>query len=47
MTEFDDLERQIRSCALCPLSQERANAVPGEGSRNADVMFIGEGPGFP
>ena len=46
MTEFEDLERQIKSCTLCPLSQERTNAVPGEGSRNADVMFIGEGPGF-
>ena len=46
MTEFDDLDEQIRSCALCPLSQERTNAVPGEGSRSADVMFIGEGPGF-
>lgn len=46
MTDFDDLERQVRSCTLCPLSQQRLNAVPGDGSRNADVMFIGEGPGF-
>ena len=46
MTEFDDLERQIASCTLCPLSEQRTNAVPGEGSRSADVMFIGEGPGF-
>ncbi len=46
MTEFDDLERQVRSCTLCPLAEERTNAVPGEGARDADVMFIGEGPGF-
>ena len=46
MTEFDELEGQILSCTLCPLSEERTNAVPGEGSRSADVMFIGEGPGF-
>ena len=46
MTEFDDLVRRIRSCTLCTLSQKRTQAVPGEGSRTADIMFIGEGPGF-
>ena len=46
MSDFDDLILQIKSCELCPLSQQRTNAVPGEGSPTADVMFIGEGPGF-
>ena len=46
MTEFDELVRRIRSCTLCTLSQKRTQAVPGEGSRTADIMFIGEGPGF-
>ncbi len=46
MTEFDDLVRRIRSCTLCTLSQKRTQAVPGDGSRTADIMFIGEGPGF-
>ena len=46
MSEFDELDRRIHSCTLCSLSTERTNAVPGEGSRTADIMFIGEGPGF-
>lgn len=43
---FDNLISQIRGCTLCSLSEKRTNAVPGEGSITADVMFIGEGPGF-
>lgn len=31
---------------MCALSEKRTRAVPGDGSRTADVMFIGEGPGF-
>ncbi len=31
---------------MCGLSENRTNAVPGEGARDADIMFIGEGPGF-
>ena len=36
----------IASCTECRLSQGRTRAVPGEGAPDADVMFIGEGPGF-
>jgi uracil-DNA glycosylase len=36
----------VRACQLCKLSQTRTQAVPGEGSRTSEVMFIGEGPGF-
>ncbi|MFQ5793319.1 MAG: uracil-DNA glycosylase family protein [Acidobacteriota bacterium] len=46
MSELDELAQQIRVCERCILSQSRKNAVPGEGPPNADVMFIGEGPGF-
>ena len=46
MSEFDDLIQKITTCTLCSLSEKRTNAVPGEGSRTADIMFIGEGPGF-
>ena len=46
MTEFDDLVHRINTCTLCTLSQKRTQAVPGEGSRSADIVFIGEGPGF-
>ena len=46
LTEFDKIERQIHNCTLCTLGTKRTKAVPGNGSRTADVMFIGEGPGF-
>ncbi|HLZ27867.1 MAG TPA: uracil-DNA glycosylase [Chloroflexota bacterium] len=36
----------VRACRLCKLSQTRTLGVPGEGSPNAEIMFIGEGPGF-
>jgi len=39
------LEDEIKSCTLCPLHASRKNAVPGEGSLDAKVMFIGEAPG--
>ena len=46
MSEFEDLISKIKVCTLCSLSRNRTNAVPGEGSPTADIMFIGEGPGF-
>lgn len=33
------------SCKRCDLSRTRINPVFGEGSENADIMFIGEAPG--
>ena len=36
----------VRDCQLCKLGQTRTRGVPGEGSRTAEIMFIGEGPGF-
>jgi len=43
---LEQLEEVVRSCTLCSLHQGRTNAVPGEGPPVADIMFIGEGPGF-
>src|SRR5689334_4728070 len=37
--------KEIKVCTLCELSQKRTNAVPGAGPANAEIMFIGEGPG--
>jgi len=39
------LEEKILRCTLCPLSQGRTRAVPGEGDYYAPRMFVGEGPG--
>jgi uracil-DNA glycosylase len=36
----------VSVCTRCELHHSRKFAVPGEGPVNADIMFIGEGPGF-
>ena len=46
MNTLEEIALQVRQCTDCQLSQGRNNAVPGEGSAQAEVMFIGEGPGF-
>lgn len=45
----DDLGKvaaEVRACQLCGLAAGRKMAVPGEGPANAELMLIGEGPGF-
>jgi DNA polymerase len=45
----DDLETiaaEVNRCTDCKLHRSRKHAVPGEGPASAEVMFIGEGPGF-
>ena len=37
---------QIKTCTRCPLYEGTLNAVPGAGNIHAEIMFIGEGPGF-
>ena len=37
---------QTASCTKCALSQGRTQVVFGSGSPNADLMFVGEAPGF-
>ena len=39
------LEQACLGCTKCQLSQTRKNVVFGVGNQNADIMFIGEGPG--
>lgn len=46
MNELEDLYRRIASCPDCDLCHSRTHAVPGEGPPDAEIMFIGEGPGF-
>jgi DNA polymerase len=46
---MDDLKQvaaEVKVCKLCALASTRKNAVPGEGPANAEIMLIGEGPGF-
>ncbi len=46
MAGLDVIHQAIRTCQDCDLCLTRTNAVPGEGSPHAEIMFIGEGPGF-
>lgn len=41
-----ELGEGIKACRDCALGATRIQAVPGVGSAKAEVMFIGEGPGF-
>jgi DNA polymerase len=45
-SKFEELEREIKACTKCRLHQFRKNAVPGEGNLHAEIMFIGEAPGY-
>ena len=41
-----ELAQQIIVCTRCKLHHSRKNAVPGAGSADTPILFIGEGPGF-
>jgi DNA polymerase len=43
---LDNLRQQVKDCKGCLLCKTRLNAVFGEGFENADLMFVGEGPGY-
>lgn len=42
---WEELEEAIKGCKKCKLCNGRRNIVFGTGDKNADIMFIGEGPG--
>ena len=42
---LDQIAAEIAVCTACPLHKNRTNTVPGEGPADANIMFIGEGPG--
>ena len=44
--ELNQLHDTIRSCKNCGLHATRTQAVPGTGPCPADVMIVGEAPGF-
>ena len=45
MMDWETLERQCLECTRCGLCETRNHVVFGVGNRQADVMFVGEGPG--
>ncbi len=40
------LEEQVKECAKCELCKNRTNVVFGVGNPDADLMFVGEAPGY-
>ena len=44
--ELVALYRRASTCTLCPLSEGRTQVVFGNGNADADLMFVGEAPGF-
>ena len=42
---WDELAARVKTCRNCPLCETRTNTVFGDGNPEADLMFIGEGPG--
>lgn len=45
MMQWTDLKSMCADCTRCGLCETRNNVVFGIGNENADVMFVGEGPG--
>jgi len=43
---LDAIAAEVRDCTNCRLAQTRTRAVPGEGSPDTEVVFVGEGPGY-
>jgi DNA polymerase len=40
------IAKEVSVCVNCALHESRKKSVPGEGPADAEIMFIGEGPGF-
>ena len=43
---LSSLADEIRACKACPLHRSAKQAVPGEGSAESGILFLGEAPGY-
>lgn len=43
---LDRIAHEVSICTKCALHESRKKTVTGEGPADAEIMFIGEGPGF-
>ncbi|MBA7642115.1 Type-4 uracil-DNA glycosylase [subsurface metagenome] len=46
MSTLGELNQEVARCLLCEIAKYRTNTVPGEGAEDAEIMFIGEAPGW-
>ena len=44
--ELRKISEEVKNCRQCPLGSYRLNTCFGKGSENANLFFIGEGPGY-
>lgn len=45
MLQWEALKQTCGACTRCGLCETRRNVVFGVGNENADILFVGEGPG--
>ena len=45
MRSWENLEKECKGCTACPLARTRTNVVFGVGAQDAQILFVGEGPG--
>ena len=43
---ISEIAKEVSTCVKCALHESRKKSVPGDGPATAEIMFIGEGPGF-
>jgi DNA polymerase len=43
---LSQIAAEVKACTRCKLYKSAKQGVPGEGPAHADILFIGEGPGF-
>lgn len=46
MSLLAELDKEIALCQDCELAKYRTKVVPGEGAQDAQIVFIGEAPGY-
>ena len=46
MSALSELCEEIAHCQRCEIAKYRTKAVPGEGPEDAEIMFVGEAPGW-
>ncbi len=46
MSALSDISQEIARCQLCAIARSRTRSVPGEGPEDAEIMFVGEAPGW-
>ena len=46
MSGLSEFYQEIAVCQRCQLAKYRTRTVPGEGKEDAEIMFIGEAPGW-